>query len=401
MKKNIYFLIIFSTLSYCSLAQKDSVRQVPFGISLYAEEDSFNSKFNEDRNYTGGGAITLTGCFTNTNWFIAPIFRKGIDRLIFIDKAFCRILKSKPYITSNSFAFGLTVFTPENIGTPCIIYGDRPYASMEFMASKQIRVWKKKDGYTDKLAVHTELNIGAIGWEVGDSLQTWIHRKKIRKHPNDTTNRPLPLGWINQLSRGGEATAMYKIIIQNRIRTIYWHNKQNQDNCFYKLAELSSAEEINIGYYTNASVGLTLKLGFFNSSFWQAGTNYGSAINGVVYKRKKKHNDDAAGNTGFSKDELRMDTYRNFEFYFIASARRKVVGYNVLLQGQFRDSNYEMPANQISRTIDEFELAAVLRLWRFNFIYEPIAGRTSEINTSFKRTHIWGAFHVSFNMPFL
>jgi len=80
MNKKLFLItVVFLLVLNFAIAQEETKNQVPFGISIFIEEDSINKKFNYDRNYKGGGAISIVGPFTESNWFVAPIFRRGSE----------------------------------------------------------------------------------------------------------------------------------------------------------------------------------------------------------------------------------------------------------------------------------------------------------------------------------
>ncbi len=407
MKKQILFFIVTFLCPVLLTAQtNDSLKtasgspnkgdvkiknpiKAPGGFSIYGEEDSFNSKWNKDRNYTGGFALTFTGPRTGSPWLVVPFARRNIDCFLHLEKAFTKVQGEDPYLKCSSFAIGTSVFTPFDLGKAAVIHGDRPYASLVFASSRLTRVWQDAAVGEDELALSTELTIGALGLPVGDSMQTWIHRYKINKNPTDTSNRVIPLGWANQISNGGEMTALYRIDVQSRLGTFYWKRKFWEPKAgrldhTYKILELGAETGLNIGYYTNVSAGLSMKLGLFNCSFWQNRTNFGSSSQQIV---------------GSSEVDRREDVFRNFEIYLVGSTRARLVGYNALLQGQTRSTAYRMKPDEITRMVYEFEYGVALRLWWVNIIYEPYAGRTSELNTLYARKHIWGAIQISINAP--
>lgn len=360
-------------------------KEAGFGLNVFIEEDNFNKKFNQDRNYTGGGAISLTGAFTSSNWFIASFFRKKLDGVFKINSIANHYFSAAHCLVSNSFSFGTTVFTPEDLAQTAPVKGDRPYSSLTFLSSKQVRVWADEQHGNDRIAITTELVIGSIGTDVGDSLQTWIHRSIIKNNPGNAGNRPIPQGWKNQISNGGEPTAMYRLSIQQKLGEVFWIRNKN-----IKALELSSLYECQLGYYTNAAVGLTLRAGFFKANFWQNNSNFGNSIN--QFRLNTNH--------GIAPNTLeKVPGKNNVELYAFVSVRSRLIGYNALLQGQFKKSVYTLGTGEMNHLVNEFEIGIAARIWRFTGIYEPVAGRTSELNTAYSRTHIWGAFNIAYNCP--
>lgn len=370
-----YIIFVIIQLLLCFNISAQSI--LPFSLTGFVEEDSFNDRYNKDQNYTGGGAISLTGDFTESNCLIVPFLRKEVDKLTGVNLLLLKIKGRNPNIIGNSFSFGTSVFTPQNIGTPKVVIGDRPYASLVFVSSKKMRIWQDLANGQDELVVYTELNVGLIGSDLGDTLQTKIHRNKIKNNPNNPHNRPIPQGWSNQISYGGEMTSMYKLAFIKPVTEINWFSSQ------YKFLQISSNSELNLGYYTNIATGFAIRLGLFNSRIWQNNSNFGGSFN---------QNPSIRSSSNFF--------YKNFEIYGFASGRTRLIAYNALLEGQFRKSEYTMRSSEINHLVSEFELGLAVRIWKISFIYEPLAGRTTEINTQLSRTHIWGAYYFSIGFPF-
>lgn len=399
MKKIFLYLLILISINVFA---QDSIKQMRGGFNIFLEEDYFNPKFNEDRNYTGGGAINLTGKFSESKWFVIPLFRKKIDNLLRIERIFYDTENNTKYnLVSNSFSFGTSLFTPENIAITSPVVGDRPYASLTFISSKQTKIWGDYYHKNDNLAISTELNLGVLGTKIGDSVQTWIHRYYIKNKPS-LNNRPLPKGWDNQISNGGEFTGMYRLTIQNKLGEVFWCKLKN-----IKAIQFSSLYECQLGYYTNLCLGLSLKVGMFKTNFWQTNSNFGNSFN--QYEINNTHNSNSS-KSGINKinfeqiitkkeHSLLKIIFNNVELYGFASGRSRLVGYNALLQGQFNKSVYTLNSNEINRMVNEFEIGVNLTIWRISLIFEPIVGRTSELNTNYSRTHIWGMGYFSFSLP--
>jgi hypothetical protein len=165
-----------------------------------------------------------------------------------------------------------------------------------------------------------------------------------------------------------------------------------------------------------------LRVGFFQTPFWQNNANFGNSTNKftgvnmraahamhapVTDTESVSAGDIDAGisdnNTGIPHKHgyyththpTFKDIFSNFDIYGFAGGRSRLVGYNVMLQGQYNYSAYTMDARDMNRIVHEFELGLAVRVWHITFIYEPIAGRTSEIkDPCYSRTHIWGAAYL-------
>ena len=74
----------------------------------------------------------------------------------------------------------------------------------------------------------------------------------------------------NQISDGGELTGLYQVKIRNLIIEEKCHDK--------KYLQISCERAASIGYYTNASLGLIMRVGYFKVPFWSSLFSQGEAI---------------------------------------------------------------------------------------------------------------------------
>ncbi|MBX2822912.1 MAG: lipid A deacylase LpxR family protein, partial [Rhodothermaceae bacterium] len=94
---------------------------------------------------------------------------------------------------------------------------------------------------------------------------------------------------------------------------------------------------------------------------------------------------------------------RGVEFFIFGGLTGRLVGYNALLQGQFKDSVYTLDANQLNRTILEFQVGPVIsfplsksRRLGIGYLF---SGRTAEFSGPFERTHSWGSLSITIGRP--
>jgi len=221
---------------------------------------------------------------------------------------------------------GLTAFTPDKIAATTVQDSDRPYASLTYLNASQIidcSTQRQSDLIVNKI-YRTGFTLGMLGLSIGEDAQRYLH---VTAGVSSST----PNGWENQISESGEPTFMYSL---ERQRLIY---DQSLLPKFLKHIQLSTSIGFNAGYYTNAFVGgdvrLLLKNGVpetgFESAFFETGRSRISSGNEV----------DQAGDR-----------------YFFAGVRARAVLYNSLLQGQFRESQYELSQEEVS---DQVTLASV------------------------------------------
>jgi hypothetical protein len=364
--RNILIVLSYSLLTIAPAIAQDQRNSV----SLWTEQDYFVPG-NQDRNYTMGAGINLGGTWTNNPLFLVSGLRRVVDHLTGFEQRHENNLLTLAAPAADddvgvyNFGFGVTGFTPENIGSPDIQYGDRPYSCLLFINSNRTTL-----NNTNQRALTTEMSIGWLGSSLGREVQSKIHERMLA---DGSGNRPIPKGWHHQISNGGEPTLLY------RIKQRWLLNELTYDE--FKVFQLTQTNEFNVGYYTNASLGLTARFGLFNTTFWQDDASFGSLGN------------------GFISDPNVTDDPHFLGFYLFAGGRMRAVGYNALMQGQFRHSDYRMKSAEIQHIITEFELGAALKVWGFHVIYEPLAGRSAEFISPQSRSHQWGALYASFRWP--
>jgi hypothetical protein len=326
------------------------------GVSFYAENDLFQrGGIDEDRNYTGGFGFLFGGSFVERA--DAPL--RGLDHLTGVsswhekwDRHFHSLL-----------IFG-TAFTPDNLNTRHVVRGDRPYASLIGVSVRRTAV-----NDTDfNTAVSSELAIAMLGTPVARNLQTWIHRR-LRAASGEKTPYD-PLGWHNQISDGGEPTALYRVEVEHLL-----------------LGDIAAAERKHFqltggfagsaGYFTSVNALVNARVGWFSTEFWE----FAPAAMRV-----------GAQNAG-------SDRPAKWDLFLFVGGRPQFNIYNALLQGQFRKSAYTV---DIKRGTFEWDLgvAAVIRPLRVRLSWNLLAGRTSEFKGARPpRTHTWGSIIATWGLP--
>lgn len=223
-----------------------------FIFSVFANEltnEKYNSgwRFNmdndlltgqtTDRDYTGGIALTLSGKRAQQNPVSIDLWRAGIDQLL----NFKALYQSSNYQSFHSQQFGMTLFTPDNIDSSSPIYDDRPYASLFFISNSEFTVLPEKN-----TAYVSRLTLGFLGLDLAEDVQGFLHK---------ITDSDVPNGWSNQVSAGGEPTAMQTYSIQKNL-----HASSTQ--------QLKIEYEANLGFITDVNAGLSWRWGQLHSSWW-------------------------------------------------------------------------------------------------------------------------------------
>ena len=156
------------------------------GFAIITDNDVF-AEPNRDKDYTFAGAVSYWGEDADDYWFTPAPVLKGIDWLAGVEDV----------NVANSLTLGLEAFTPEDVELTTPILDDRPYASLLFVGSS-----RSYANELTKIAVHTELRIGALGTNVANVFQDKLHNIDFIR--GDRVN-----GYRNQISDGGELTFKY------------------------------------------------------------------------------------------------------------------------------------------------------------------------------------------------
>jgi len=301
----------------------------------FAFENDFFVPGGRDRDYTYGLSLSYSDASIKNSFWHQPL--NSIDNFLGLPSG-----KNVRY----GFEGGAYGFTPEDITAEQINTNDRPYAGLVYFATSTERI-----NVHDKSVLRTQLSLGILGLDVVGDIQDQTHR---------LINSDRPQGWDNQISDGGELTFRYVI------------SKQNKLDVSSPYLELRQTKTLSVGYLTEASWGMSFRLGKLNS-------------------RWSDFNPELA-----SYAESSSSTVRGFSERFAwGGIAIKMRGYNAFLQGQFRDS---------SLTIDNSDLRnAILEVWAgythsfTNGIYVSygLRGHSSEVKTGVAdRAVVWGGLMV-------
>jgi hypothetical protein len=292
-----------------------------------------------DRDYTGGIALTLSGKRVQQYPLSIDGWRAGIDEWT----NFPSLYQSSEYLSFHSQQYGMILFTPDDIDSKAPVHNDRPYASLFFMSNSEFTVVPEK-----KRAYVSILTIGILGLNVAESVQRSLH---------SITDSTVPSGWQNQVSAGGEPTAMLTYGVQDK-----FYASGNQ--------QLKFEYEGNLGYITDVNAGFSWRWGRISSPWW--------TFNPYQSKYMQQAMPMFSGSDG-GKDEL----------YLWAGGRLNLRLYNALLQGQFRHSEVTISSAEMQRLVAEYWLgvtAGFARKYRASIF---LRGHTDEFNGQNARDAAW------------
>lgn len=191
---------------------------------------------------------------------------------------------------------GIAAFSPEDLMRTDVNRGDRPYASLVFVANSRVNL--QDDGQT---AIQSTLTVGALGMRIAENLQKQIHA---------LTKSDLPHGWQYQISQGGEPTLRYTYAHQR-----LWLMKDGEHHL-----EIKYSNEGSVGFLTEANSAISARWGRINTPWWSFAPD-----------RAEYFSQPTIG-------LLNKSATGSLEFYVWAGAKIRARAYNAFLQGQFNDS---------------------------------------------------------------
>jgi hypothetical protein len=318
MKKLQHYFLILSLFPVCLLAQKidnmASFRDI--NAKRYFRFNYDNDYFaSRDQDYTQGYSFEL----------VSPNLQKNpINKILF-----------NPKNSENKYGISIEHigFTPFNIKSPNIQYGDRPFAATIMLKSFAIATDTIR-----KSRLISSMNIGLIGpGAFGKEMQVAIH---------EATGNTIPEGWQNQ--------------VKNDVVLNYEVSYEKQFISYRNLFSLSTNTRARLGtLFTNAGFGLTTTFGIINSPF-------------STSKTKKR-----------------------FAIYGFAQSMVNVIGYDATLQGGMFNtkSPYTISNSEIERFTAQVNFGMILQTRTLYFEYSrALITREYEAGKSSK----WGGIKIGF-----
>ena len=340
----LVFLIFFSvyTGNLCAADSAENVSAEELynsGWRLNIDNDLWTG-MAVDRDYTGGIAFTLSGKRVQQYPVSIDSWRGGIDRLFNFD----RMYRTSEHLSFHSQQYGMTLFTPEDIESNAPVYDDRPYASLFFMSNTEFTVVPARD-----TAFVSRLTIGFLGLDMAEDIQTLLH---------GITGSQVPGGWQNQISSGGEPTAMLTYAMQKNV-----YSAASQ--------QMKVEYEGNLGFITDVNAGISWRWGRISTPWW--------SFNPYQSKYIQQSMPVFSSNSAEKADE----------FYVWAGGRLNVRLYNALLEGQFRDSVVTISSDDMQRLVAEYWLGMTKGFAKEYSASIFLRGNTDEYHGANARSEAW------------
>jgi hypothetical protein len=314
------------------------------GWAFYFDNDALAPHRN-DRDYTGGFSLTLAGRRARDAWWSVDALRSGGDRLVGLHS-----LYAGSTISRHSAEAGVTLFTPASLSDVNKQRGDRPYASLIYLANTGVNVQPERDS-----AYISTFTVGVLGAPIVGNGQAALH---------GALGSEKPVGWEKQISDGGELTARYSFARVNRA----WPGRSG---------EATSTWYASVGYLTELAYGVAARFGEFRTPWW--------SYNPQITQYAEKSVPVVASEGGGA------------ERYLWGGFAVKARAYNAFLQGQFRASDVTFSRDELRPVILESWLGytvATSRGWRVSYVLRV---QGSEVRDGpADRVQTWGGVVLSF-----
>jgi hypothetical protein len=318
------------------------------GWALYLDNDMLTPR-GTDRDYSGGFSLTLSGRRAQRTPISLDAWRAGIDRLVGADRLYADRAFSR-----HGLEAGVTVFTPGDLTNRASQVGDRPYASLTYLANTSAEVLPGQ-----ALAYLSTLTLGVIGASIVAYSQRRLHR---------TFGSPDPVGWENQISDGGELTFRYSLARVERT----WAGELGETH-----GELTTTWRGTVGYLTELSLGFATRFGEIRTPWW----SYNPQLADYAEKSVPVTSSEGGGE----------------EQYLWGGFNVRARVYNAFLQGQFRESPVTFTHDELRPLVLEAWLGYTVSYvngWRISYV---VRGQTSEIRSGpGDRSFLWGGFIFSY-----
>jgi hypothetical protein len=339
--RNTALAVLAASLAFSATAKGQSIdgRELS-DVRVQIDNDLFAGR-DDDRDYTGGLAVTFSGESVRDNLLSLDGLLSGIDALA---------IPGDAAQTHYAQQVGLMAFTPSDTLTREPEYDDRPYASLLFVSNGRVQV--EADGRT---AWSSSLTVGVLGLSLTENIHSAVH---------EVVGSERPRGYDHQISAGGEPTARYTLARHN----LWIANPTG-------TIDVKTTVQGSVGFLTETSAAVSLRIGRFDTPWWSFAPELTDYIAAPVPSQAR---------------------HAQREFYLFTGARLKARAYNAFLQGQFRDSEVRYSSDEIEPLLVEAWIGVVTEVFEQTQLSYTLRYQSAELrNGPATRDAVWGAVQLS------
>ncbi len=290
----------------------------------FALDNDFLALSQRDAGYSGGFLFTISGPAAAENLVsLDPV-------LSFLDSWW--LPGATRTSSKTGLQFGAQAYTPEDKESRAPIFDDRPYAGLFSLTSTRMTIVD-----AGQVAWSSAFTVGVLGTSLGKHLHRGFHQLIGSQKPN---------GYSHQISEGGEPTLKYTARRQGLLA--------KYRSVLGGRADFKWGAEASLGYITEASLMVSGRYGKFSTPWWS------------LYPERSEY---------YAPPATSIDG----DFYLLYGASTSLRGYNVLLQGQFRNSDVKLSSNQVERVLGEAHLGVVWGITRATSLSYIVRFQTAEI----------------------
>jgi hypothetical protein len=320
------------------------------GYAIQLDNDLFSGA-HRDEDYSWGAAVTYAS--PRPGPLMRPMHRTRafLDRYLLPDESG----RGGWTPAQQATQLGIIAMTPESLKSKEPLYGDRPFASLFFVTSSEVRVLDGGDR-----ARFSSFTFGMLGLRAAEALHKGVHA---------LVRDERPLGWDHQISRGGEPTFRY-------VEAQQWLMNDPQ---VYRngLPEMKLTLAGSAGFLTEASVALSARWGRIQSPWWSFGPELGD------------YTAEPVAPVGS------ISSHNPAEIFAFAGFRLKARAYNSLLQGQFRHSDVRVRSGDLANAQAE-AWVGIASTWSDLRITYAIHYASAEMHTEpGRRSLIWAGINFA------
>jgi hypothetical protein len=320
------------------------------GVYIEVDNDLF-AFTNKDMNYTGGGRFEIT-----TDYLKMRLLRlANKEKILSYQGVFIGFKAYTPFIRDTSIFKTTTSFD----------VNDRPFASYTYIGRSKYRIHS-----SGHLRMRSDFKIGIIGGNVGNVIQSIIHRDQF-------VSSLKPYGWDSQIAKGGRFA---------------W----NIDHYFDLMLFSGKGDIFNLNRTKPTWLNIPL---MFDAHIGNELTALGAGIGFSNLNFK-----DRSGN-----EDIKLPESKSLRFIISANAKYRYVIHNSMLEGigileTFPDDDdplapkdlYRLEADEVVRHLFLAELFLGFRTMNTT-IYWKLTMNTKEYNKpKAKDIYQWGRFGVNF-----
>lgn len=218
-------------------SSKKAVKEIDF----YTDNDVLSIGINQDREYTGGGGLTFTTDYFDSNWLNLGWLRKKHLKLQ------SQVLKYRTVGLEMHFYTPYIRYKNSTQLADTLYQYDRPFGSYVYVSRNEYRLWPK-----GLIRNSNSFQLGKIGGKAGEQIQGTLHRDAIISSQG-------VYGWDRQIVNGGR----WLLQLNAQWDWMLYSNVNRYRSVFSKKQNINSDRKLGVNVFLKTK----LQLGGFLTAF--------------------------------------------------------------------------------------------------------------------------------------